>query len=282
MNIVIFPNDQFPNSADTAKKIADYLKTKNVRVFAPSPFYESIQVEKLNDSKSEKIDFLISLGGDGTIIRLAHQYRDLDAPILGVNLGHLGFMADIPQSNIHPSLDEFLNGNYTIEKRLMLAGKTENGEESLAMNDIVIHRGSNPSLIELTIYVDDLYLNTFQADGLVIATPNGSTAYSLAAGGPILTPALEAIVITPISPHTITNRPIVLKPKTHLRIEYNSPYEHVDVVCDGLDKQRLTNKNSYTISISDRTFKLVNLNQRDYFSTLREKLGWSGKLRTTN
>ena len=281
MKITIFPNDQFPTSPQTAKKIAEYLQSKQIQVFAPQSHYEILQVQKF-DPKNTQVDFFISLGGDGTIIRLAHQYRDLDIPILGVNLGHLGFMADIPQTDIQPSLDEFLKGKYTIEKRLMLSGKTKQNEERLAMNDIVIHRGSNPSLIELTLYVDDLYLNSFQADGLVIATPNGSTAYSLAAGGPILTPELEAIVITPISPHTITNRPIVLKPKHHLRIEYNSPYEHVDVVTDGLDKHKLTNQDSYTIAISNKTFKLVNLNHRDYFTTLREKLGWSGKLRSSN
>ncbi len=151
--------------------------------------------------------------------------------------------------------------------------------ELRAVNDIVIHRAQNYSLIELAIHVDGTYVNTFTADGIIIATPNGSTAYSLAAGGPILSPHLDAIVITPICPHTISNRPIVLTSDRKIEIQYISEYDPIDVRSDGLDAISMKSGETLTVNRSSRAFKRVNLNRHEYFSTLRTKLGWSGKLR---
>jgi NAD+ kinase len=159
----------------------------------------------------------------------------------------------------------------------MLEGKTAAGALQ-AVNDIVVHRGSNQSLIELRLSVDGVYVNTFVADGMILATPNGSTAYSLAAGGPILSPTLDAIVLTPICPHTISNRPIVIPASHSIQIEYLSPYDPIDLRADGLHSHLLPSLGSLTVTRSRHTFKLVNLHRRDYFSTLRTKLGWSGKL----
>jgi NAD+ kinase len=169
-----------------------------------------------------------------------------------------------------------ISGAYTIEERLILDGNNS----SFAVNDFVIHRAHNPSMVELSIHVNGLYLNTFEADGLIIATPNGSTAYSLAAGGPIVSPALGAVVITPICPHTISNRPLVLAADfAEIQIQYLSDYPPVEVRADGLPPLPLATGESFHIRPSPRKFKLVRLNRRDYFSTLRSKLGWSGKLR---
>jgi len=214
------------------------------------------------------------MGGDGTILRLSHRFSHLDAPIVGINLGHLGFMADIPISDIYPSLTDLIDGNYSIDERLALeAGNLR------AVNDIVIHRAQNYSLIELAIYVDGAYVNTFVSDGIIIATPNGSTAYSLAAGGPILSPTLDAIVITPICPHTISNRPLVLTADHEIVIHYTSNYDPIDVRADGLDAISMKSGEKLTVKKSNRPFKRVNLHRHEYFSTLRSKLGWSGKLR---
>ena len=131
----------------------------------------------------------------------------IDAPILGINLGHLGFMADVPVQDIFPSLADLLAGKYRIDERIMLEAISPDGKILHAVNDIVLHRGVNYSLIELSMHLDNKPVNTFVADGIIISTPNGSTAYSLAAGGPIISPGLDAIVITPICPHTISNRP---------------------------------------------------------------------------
>jgi NAD+ kinase len=208
-----------------------------------------------------------------------HQYEQLDAPVLGINMGHLGFMADVQIADVYPSLQDLLTGAFKVEERLMLQGETLGGEKSFAVNDIVIHRAINPSLVQISVHANGIYLNTFEADGLIIATPNGSTAYSLAAGGPILSPTLEAMVITPICPHTISNRPIVLTADQEIQIQYLSEYAPVEVRADGMTRFQLKTGEVFHISRSKKKFKLVNLLRQDYFSTLRTKLGWSGKLR---
>ena len=134
-------------------------------------------------------------------------------------------------------------------------------------------------LIDLSIHVDGTYLNTFSADGIIVATPSGSTAYSLAAGGPIITPELNAFVITPISPHTISNRPIVLMPKLHIEVQYLSSYIQVEITYDGFSRHTLRTNEIFSIKKATKTFKMVSLNRSDYFSTLRSKLGWSGQVR---
>lgn len=279
MIIAIFPNTIHPEGSTLAGKIIDFFKKNSIKIVAEDHFARLFHIDSIDHIGADKIDFIISMGGDGTILHLAHKYHEWRSAILGINLGHLGFMADVPVSDLIPSLQEFLDGHYTIENRIILEGLSPNNEPSFAINDYVIHRAKNPSLIEISIHVDDLYFNTFEADGIILSTPNGSTAYSLAAGGPILSPSLDGIVITPISPHTISNRPMVLTADHTIKMEYLSHYEPVEVIADGIEKFELKTKESFVFKKSKQTFKLVNLKRRDYFSTLRKKLGWSGKLR---
>lgn len=275
--IALFPNEQKEQSFRLATEIAKFLQQKGVTVVAEDEKAAQIGAVPISSVDPKKIDFLIAMGGDGTILRLTHKYAHLDAPILGINLGHLGFMADIPTSDIYPSLTDLLAGAYTVEHRLMIEGS--HGHNHLhAVNDIVIHRSGNYSLIELAIEVDGTYVNTFVADGIIIATPNGSTAYSLAAGGPILSPSLDAIVITPICPHTISNRPIVLTADREIQIKYLSSYDPVEVRGDGLASFSIATQDTLKVKKSKSSFKLVTLNRHEYFSTLRTKLSWSGKL----
>ncbi len=278
MMIALFPNEQKKQSFDLATNIREFLQDQGVTVVAEDEKADAIGALPISSVKQEEIQFLIAMGGDGTILRISRNFAHLNAPILGINLGHLGFMADVPISDIYPSLSDLLSGAYTIDHRLVLDGT--NGTNTLrAVNDIVIHRGNNHSLIELAIQVDGIYVNTFVADGIIIATPNGSTAYSLAAGGPILSPTLEAVVITPICPHTISNRPIVLTADKQIEIQYLSAYDPIEIRADGLDAFSFSTGESFTIKRSSLAFKLVNLHRHEYFSTLRTKLGWSGKLR---
>lgn len=278
MIIALFPNEQLKQSFDIAIHIREFLEDQGITVVAEDEKAERLGAGNLSSINPEEIQFLIAMGGDGTILRISHAFAHLDAPILGINLGHLGFMADVPVSDIYPSLSDLLNGAYTIDHRLVLDGTT--GVNALrAVNDIVLHRANNHSLIELAIQVDGTYVNTFVADGVIIATPNGSTAYSLAAGGPILSPSLDAVVITPICPHTISNRPIVLTADKQIEIQYLSSYDPIEVRADGLEAFGLSTGETFTIKRSPLSFKLVNLHRHEYFSTLRTKLGWSGKLR---
>lgn len=277
--IALFPNEQKKPSYELASHISAFLQDHGVIVVAEDEKADLIGAKPLSSVNPHDIQFLISMGGDGTILRLSNRYGHLQAPILGINLGHLGFMADIPVADLYPSLSDLLSGSYTIDHRLILEAHGPENQKLQAVNDIVIHRAKNYSLIELAIHVDGIYVNTFVADGIIIATPNGSTAYSLAAGGPILSPTLEALVITPICPHTISNRPIVLTSNRTITIQYLSNYDPIDVRADGLEAISIQKHETLSIKRSEQTFKLVNLHRHEYFSTLRSKLNWSGKLR---
>ena len=275
MIIALFFNPLHRQSKQLAHGICEFLTQHHVQVVSEDQEAKEIGAKPLSKTQPADIKFIISLGGDGTILTVVHQYPTIDAPILGINTGHLGFMADVQIADVYPSLQDLIAGAYSIEERLILEGSNN----SFAVNDFVIHRTPNPSLIQIGIHVNGLYLNTFEADGLIIATPNGSTAYSLAAGGPIVSPTLEAVVITPICPHTISNRPLVLTSDKEIQIQYLSDAPPIEVRADGLPPFSLATGQSFHIRRSPRKFKLVNLVRQNYFSTLRTKLGWSGKLR---
>ncbi len=278
MRIALFPSKKKPPAIELAAKIQEFLAARGVEVAAEIELCSELKATPIETLQNKKIDFLISIGGDGTILRLLHKYANLHAPILGINMGSLGFMADVPRDDILPSLEDLLKGSYSIEKRLIL--DIASGKESyFAANDFVIHRGCNHSLIEIGVYVNNFYLNTFVADGLIIATPNGSSAYSLAAGGPIISPNVEAFVITPICAHTISNRPLVIAADCEIKIQYLSNYDNPGSVhIDGTDHFAMNVDSVVTLKKSAKTFNWVNLYRRQYFATLRTKLGWSGKL----
>lgn len=282
LKIVVEPNLSKENALKIAAEIAHFLSSKNAEVFAHDAIAHSIKARPLSQVDLKTIDFVITLGGDGTILRAIYNYPEIEAPYMAINLGGLGFMADIPFDEIFPSLNQLLSGNYTIKNRIMMEGVSENNSRCLAVNEIAIHRASNPCLIDLAIYVDGIYLNTFSADGIIIATPSGSTAYSLSAGGPIVTPEIEAFVLTPICPHTISNRPIILMPQEKIEIHYlhddnRQHQQNVEIHCDGLQSFHMKPTETYSIMLSQRFFSLVAFPQHNYFLTLREKLGWRGQ-----
>lgn len=279
MIIAIFRNEQFHQTKSLSIGIREFLTQQKIKVVTQDSDAEEIGATPLSGVDPQEIDFIVSLGGDGTMLQILHDHEEIEAPILGINAGHLGFMADVQVSDIYPSLQDLINGAFIVENRLMLQGETVQGQTCFAANDIVIHRGINPSLVQIGIHVNGQYLNTFEADGIIFSTPNGSTAYSLAAGGPILSPTLEAIVITPICPHTISNRPIVLTADQEIQVQYLSEYDPVEIRADGLSNCSLATGEVFHIRRSTKKFKLVSLLRQDYYSTLRTKLNWAGKLR---
>jgi NAD+ kinase len=279
MIIALFPNTGKNLAIAAAADIAKFLKERDVIVVAEDPIADQLQVKSLSSIDLKQIDISLSLGGDGTILRIVHAHPDIGAPMLPVNMGGLGFLADIQVSDVFESLEKVLKGDYQVQKRIVMDGETENKQRCFALNEIVIHRALNPCLIDLALYVDGVYLNTFSADGIIVATPTGSTAYSLAAGGPILFPTLDAFVITPISPHTISNRPIVLMPDKEIQVVYQSPHDPVEIIHDGITKFMMSTGEVFKINKSKRTFDLVTMSNHDYYSTLRKKLGWAGKLK---
>ncbi|BBI16775.1 NAD(+)/NADH kinase [Neochlamydia sp. S13] len=279
MHIALFPNMIKKTSGEIAQQIAAFLKKRNAHVYAEDEVADEIDAAYLSSISPDKIDYIISLGGDGTILRVIQRHPELTAPLMAINFGGLGFMADIPIQETYQSLENLLADKIVISERMMMAGKTEDNRTCYAVNDIIFHRAENPSLIEISIFVDDIYLNTYCADGIIVATPSGSTAYSMAAGGPILTPNLKAFVITPICPHTTSNRPIVLLPSHQIRIEYISKLKPIEVTYDGFSSFQMKTGEKFYLSCAQKKFRLVNMLHHDFYSTLRSKLGWSGKLK---
>lgn len=280
MIIALFPNEQKARALDLSIQMRQFLEDRGVSVAAEDEKAHQIGALPLSTLDPKEIRFLVSIGGDGTLLRVIHRFSYINAPILGVNLGYLGFMADVPASDIFPSLTDLLGGAYTIDRRIVLEAASNNQPTLYGVNDIVLHRAKNYSLIQLAIHVDGAYINTFIADGMIVATPTGSTAYSLAAGGPILSPTLDAIVLTPICPHTISNRPIVLTAERKIEIQYASDYDPIDVRADGVDAFSMEAQSTVQIQRSKRGFQIVNLDRHEYFATLRKKLGWSGRFGT--
>ena len=279
MIIGVIPNEKKQKSFEIAKDIIGFLSPHNISIVTDDMFADKLGCKPLSQIKPSKIQFLIGMGGDGTMLHLFHKYPDFDFPLLGINLGEVGFMADIPLANIQEDLQEIIKKKYIIEERMVLEGKTQDNQKIFAANDLVFHRGQNHKMLELAIYVDGNYFNTFKADGLIIATPNGSTAYSLAAGGPILSPQLDAFVLTPICPHTISYRPIVITANHEIEVQYLSNLSQpIEIWSDGIDEKPLYHQEIVKVKKSKRKFKLVKLDRHDFFSILRSKLRWSGKL----
>jgi len=276
MRIALFPNMQKPEARTLAIQLREFLVAKKVQVFARAKEAKILGAKALG---AAKLDFAISIGGDGTILHFFHETPQCSCPIIGINLGSLGFLAHIMPSEAFSALDEILRGHYEVEERLMVEARTPAGKICSAVNEIAVHRSSNPRLVDLSIHVDGRYLNTFSCDGIIIASPSGSTAYSLAAGGPLMTPELHALVMTPICPHTTSNAPLVLMPKKEIHIQYLSPQAPCEIISDGLVIGTLETGQKLVVRPSKRRFRLLRLPSHDYFSTLRSKLNWTGSLK---
>lgn len=274
MIVALFVNYSKPHAKELSKEIVRFLKDKNVRVVGPEGGLEPLSTVSPNE-----VDFVISLGGDGTILSVIHRHPEIEAPILGVNIGTLGFLAEITPDSLIPSLETVLAGNYKVQERLMLEAVKPDGTSSVAVNEVVVHRGPNYNLVDIGITVDGKHFNTFSADGVIIATPSGSTAYSLSAGGPIVSPDLQCVVITPICPHALSNRPIVISEPQSIEVTYISPYKPVEVALDGACRFELKTYDTFTIRPAKRSFRMISVPGFDYFSTLRTKLNWTGSLR---
>lgn len=228
-------------------------------------------------------DLIVVLGGDGTLIgvagRIAHAGSDV--PILGVNYGSLGFLTEIALPELYDALEATLDGHATIERRAMLAARTIRDDgvfaDHIVLNDIVITKGALSRIIEISVTVGEAVMTHFRADGLIIATPTGSTAYNLAAGGPIVHPAVDAIVMTPIAPHTLTNRPVVIPASSDVHVRpVMEEHDEVFVTFDGQSGFPLRPHDLISVRRATRSLRMVKSPRRSYFDLLREKLKWGG------
>ena len=225
-------------------------------------------------------DVLIAFGGDGTMLAAARLVGERGTPILGVNLGKLGFLAEVSVGDLHKSIEEILQGRYSIEDRMVLEASVLGTSIRLCgLNDIVIDKTGSARIINLKTFVDEESLITYAADGIIIATPTGSTAYSLASGGPIVVPDSRAITLTPISPHTLTARPVILPDTSTIRVEVDARAKAVHITADGQFEEDLTPPVTVKIRKGDYTVRLVKPTDRSYYDILRAKLMWGRDVR---
>jgi NAD+ kinase len=224
-------------------------------------------------------DLVISFGGDGTILDTARRVEGTGVPILGVKLGGLGFLAEMLPEELPQNLDEILRGEFQVIERMLLCLELPGKKPVHALNDVVIDKGATLRLLRLRTCIDDAYLNTYIADGLIVATPTGSTAYSLAAGGPLLLPTMNAMVITPICPHSLTARPIVIPHDRTVTVEVAAADRTAMVNADGRVVAEIGQGMPVTIRRGDYTVRLVHSQGRHFFDVLRAKLHWGEDIR---
>jgi NAD+ kinase len=228
------------------------------------------------------VDMVVVLGGDGTLLSMADCIgaAGTGIPILGINFGSLGFLTEVTLPELYPSLDAALTGRAPIEERMMLHTTTvrrgETFADHIALNDVVVTKGARSRMIDLSVLVGDDFITRVKADGLIVATPTGSTAYNLAAGGPIVQPTLDALLLTPIAPHTLTNRPIVIPVSAPVRVQPNieDEREELFVTFDGQAGFQLQRGDEIRICRAAQTLRLIRPSTRSYFDVLREKLKW--------
>jgi len=225
----------------------------------------------------QESDIIVSMGGDGTLLNTVARLGEHQKPVLGVNYGRLGFLASVEGSDIRDYIENLKKGDFSLDERLVLHASLASGQKlshPWAMNEFTIQRSGDASLLSIEVEVDGAHLNTYWADGLVISTPTGSTAYSMALGGPIMTPQCGSILITPIAPHTLTVRPVVISEDSTIRVKIlDSDKSHI-FTADGVNKKDVLTSDSVTVQKAGHVVNLVRFPGQDYFSTLRSKLMW--------
>ncbi|MGI4750049.1 MAG: NAD kinase [Janthinobacterium lividum] len=228
-----------------------------------------------NDIKN-KVDVMLTLGGDGTILGTVDIIRDSEIPVIGINFGRLGFLASVNKNDISAALHALVNGQYTLDRRVLLEIESNPAvfkNQNTALNDITIHKRDDAAMITIHAFLNDEFLNSYWGDGIIVSTPTGSTAYSLSCGGPIVIPQSGNFVITPISPHNLNVRPIVVSDSNKLTFKIETRSSNYLISCDS--KTEIIDTNSvFTISKANYAFNLIRLNNESYLSTLRNKLMW--------
>lgn len=279
--IGIYAKCNHPDAVMVAREVVDWLRERGLEVFLEKQLARSMGGREPGHERSAipaLVDLIVVLGGDGTLISVARQVCGRDLPILGVNLGSLGFLTEVTRGELYLSLEKVLQGEFALSERMMLEAVIwRSGVEAgrfCVLNDVVINKGAIARIIDMEVSVDDDYLTTFKADGLIIATPTGSTAYNLSAGGPIISPGLHCLVVTPICPHMLANRPLIVSDTARIRIEMKFRDQDVLLTADGQVGVELEAGDVVEISKADRCTRLIKSPSKGYFEVLRTKLGW--------
>ncbi|MDX1591914.1 MAG: NAD(+)/NADH kinase [Balneolaceae bacterium] len=282
MTFSIIANPDKYSVEEPIYKVLEWCRDEEILLSVPAglaehyPELSDYKSAKIFDSEQEAVNSsgtVIAVGGDGTILHTAQLVRKNQTPVLGINTGKLGFMANIQPENIEQSLKHVKEGNYTLDNRAFLKAELPNGKRYDALNEFLFTRKDSSSMISLNAEYDGVFINNYWADGLIVSTPTGSTAYNLSAGGPIIMPNTPVMVLTPINPHTLTTRPLVLPSNKPLRISSQKSSEHTLFTYDGMSHHTESNLN-VTITQSEYSIHLIQLPGQNYFETLRNKLMW--------
>jgi len=282
--IVLITSSYTQIIADTLNIVINLLEKRNIEVVFDKYCAEILpgtghrQVDSAAFSKNG-YDLAIAIGGDGTMLRAAHLLAGHDIPLLGINRGRLGFLADIPADSVEAMLTQVLDGEYVADIRFQLHCRLERNDEIIiesdAFNEVILQKGDIGKLIEFETSVNGTYVHTQRGDGIIVATPTGSTAYALSCGGPIVHPSLDALLLVPICPHTLTNRPIVISGNSQIEIVMKeSKVEHGSLTCDGELICELIEGDKLTVYKKDKKIRLLHPAHHDHFSVLRAKLNW--------
>ena len=225
----------------------------------------------------DDLDFMLSLGGDGTFLSLARAIEHRKTPILGIHLGDLGFLAKVTKDDLFTRLNQVFQGEFILEKRMMLNAiiqKNEGSRNYIGLNDFVLSNGDSHRMLSVRVHINEHLVSDYRADGLIISTPTGSTAYSLSAGGPIVVPELDSFILTPSSAHTLTSRPLVVSPQSKIVLSFPRTSESILFIADGQIHESMDPTSKIEITRANYDINLINFKDSDYFETLRTKMGW--------
>ena len=266
-----------PRAVRLARRMIAWLGRRRVRVLLDAEARLDGAPARTKEELAREADLIVVLGGDGTLLSIARR-TDARVPILGVNLGELGFLTEVVEAEAMPMLARVIAGRYELDRRMTLAARLERGGRARArfraLNDVVVTHGAVARIVDFTVTVDGLAFASYRADGMVVATPTGSTAYSLSVGGPIVEPTVQVLVLSPISPHTLSNRPVVLRPSTVVRITIGRRESDALLTVDGQEGTRLAAGDVIEVRQGRSPVSLVRSPHRTYYDVLRSKLGW--------
>ena len=284
IGVIVKPHQ--PDALETLCALTKWLSERGI-AFVGLPEIEREQIEHNTGCKiqllsetdmPQHVDLMLVLGGDGTMIATGRMLGDNQVPVIGINYGGLGYLAEFPTEEMFPSLEAILAGEYEVQQRLMLSVELWRGDELVTqnrvLNDVVVNKSALARIIEIKASLNGQFVNSFRADGLIVATPTGSTAYNLSAGGPIIYPSMNAMVITPICPFTLSNRPIVVPDDSVIEVSLITENEEVALTLDGQVGVSLQAHDRILIRKSRTAFNLVQPPDRNYFEVLRNKLKW--------
>ncbi len=281
-SVGLFGRYKDPDVGTTLDALRKHLENRDISVYIGDTTADNISGTRIEDSGlpvAETIDLAVVVGGDGTMLHVARSLASYALPMIGINLGRLGFLTDLSADRMHEGLDELLRGEFTVDERIMLQVQISNGRdnlnESIALNDVTLSKGNTGRMIEFETHVNSEPVGRTRGDGVIISTPTGSTAYALSAGGPILHPLLPAIVFAPICPHTLGHRPMVLDDSSIIELEIlDLAGADGNVFIDGLKQLAVSGNEIIRISRAETVTRMVRINSHNYFTALRSKLGW--------